>query len=1074
MAYDSPTVDIQVIDESFYASAGVGTVPLIVVATHKNKTHPSGSGIAEGTLPSKGGQLTVVNSQRDLIQYFGYPKFYQDDIGAPLHGYELNEFGLHAAYQYLSAANRVYIVNAAIDLTQLQPTNYKPTGLPVPGTFWFNTRTSAFGVQVSNGGSVPSTAWSSRTTLVLDTISEVETTLQGSIGHANADNMVPALSGTGHTLTINGTQISLPANATLRMVATAITSAGIANIQGAIRRNGGLDFLTIINTAAGTIDIAGTSNAVIIGLWGNSYKVITLPRTSIGSTGSFAILTLNTDNIIYQKVLPQNNIGLPDSSASPLWVIVGSPEWKRSTPTVVIGNNFTTMVPNSRLRINGIVVDFGTNNTTASIADAIMMAGIPNIYADAVSGSQIRIVNTAGGDLTFVNDANTPIAQLGISSLKGNELYYASHTKYPTGSVSGDVWIKTTEFNSGAKWNISVYSSVTGKWTAISAPLIGQKTPSGSQTRLQADDAAATALYSGNPATGVLYVRYDVYEDGTASHQIRRFNGANWEPLVYVDGVAEPVSDPDDGTLWYNENFRVDIMVNLDGETWVGYRNHPACAMTDAGGPFLSATAPLTQRNGSALVTNDLWINTSDRENYPALYRYNATTRRWVAVDKTDQTTPDGIVFDDARQDSGPLLSVSDTYTPYSESMYDLQISNFVDPDCVDARLYPDGVLLFNLRYSTGNVKEWRSGYFQDGQYGEVDYSLTDYQVGGASFPALDVDRLGRWVTVSGKKLDGSPYMLRKAQRKMVVESMAAALNANEAARNELNIFNLIAAPGYVELADEMIALNNDKKQVAFVLIDPPARLEPTAQAIQKWVAPSTDGQAQPSSEDSLGTNDANAAVYYPWGLSTNIDGADVMIPPSTMALRVIANNDNIAYPWYAPAGYTRGIVPNASSVGYLTSEGEFRSVILSEGQRDSLYVNKINPIAYMPGRGLMAYGQKTLYGNTSALDRINVARLVNYIRYQGDLLAKQFLFEPNIAHTRDVARITFERFLSDLVALNGVYDFLVVCDETNNTPTRIDRNELWIDIALAPVKTIEFIVIPLRIRNTGEDLTIT
>lgn len=1073
MAYDSPTVDIPVIDESYYASGGAGTIPLVVIATHKNKTHPSGTGIAEGTLPGNSGKLTSVNSQRDLIQYFGYPKFYQDDIGTSVHGYELNEYGLHAAYQYLNVANRVFIINAGVDLNQLQPSNFKPTGLPVPGTFWFNTRTSAFGLQVSDGGSVPGTAWTPRSTTVIDTISELDTQLIGVLGHQDRNAMVAALMGSGHSIVINGTVVALPTNATLVMVASAINAANINSIQAVILRNGGLDFLTLRNSSAGDISIAGTVSNVIIGLFGASYRNIQLPKSSIGTVGSFAIVTKYRDNLIYQKVLPLNNIGLTDSDATPIWVIVGSPEWKRSSPTLVVGSNFTAMTANSRLRINGIVVDFGTNNTTAAIADSIMMAGIPDIYADAVSSSQIRITNTAGGDLTFANDANTPMSQLGISSLKGNELYYAGHTKYPTGSVSGDVWIKTTEYNSGAKWIVSLYSGVTSKWMTLSAPLIGQKTPTGSQTRLQADDAAATALYSGNPSAGVLYVRYDVYEDGTASHEIRRFNGSVWEALSYQDGVAEPVSPASDGTFWYSEDFRADIMVNLDGERWVGYRNHPATALTDAGGPFLQASAPTAHRDGTALVTGDLWIDTSDVENYPALYRYNDGIRRWVAVDKTDQTTPSGIVFDDARQDSGVVLG-SGTYLPYSESSYDLQISDFVDPDCVDARLYPDGVLLFNLRYSTGNVKEWRSGYFQDGQYGDVDYSLTDYQVGGSTFPALDVERLGRWVTVSGKKLDGSPYMLRKAQRKMIVESMAAAVNANEDARAESAFFTLIAAPGYVELADEMIALNRDKKEVAFVLIDPPARLEPTAQAIQKWASPSTTGQDLPSSEDYLGTSYAYSAVYYPWGLSTNIDGTTVMIPPSTMAMRVIANNDKLAYQWFAPAGYNRGMVPNATSVGYLTREGEFRATILSEAQRDSLYVNKINPIAYMPGRGLVVYGQKTLHGNTTALDRINVARLINYIRYNGDLLARQFLFEPNTAHTREVARVTFERFLSDLIALDGLYDFLVVCDDSNNTPTRIDRNELWIDIAIAPVKTIEFIIIPLRVRNTGESLSIT
>jgi phage tail sheath protein FI len=117
-------------------------------------------------------------------------------------------------------------------------------------------------------------------------------------------------------------------------------------------------------------------------------------------------------------------------------------------------------------------------------------------------------------------------------------------------------------------------------------------------------------------------------------------------------------------------------------------------------------------------------------------------------------------------------------------------------------------------------------------------------------------------------------------------------------------------------------------------------------------------------------------------------------------------------------------------------------------------------------------FGQKTLSPVASALDRINVARLIVHLRYQLDLIAKPFLFEPNDRITRDQVVDTFNRFMEDLVSKRALFDFLVVCDESNNTPARIDRNELYIDIAIQPVKAIEFIYIPLRIKNTGESLT--
>jgi phage tail sheath protein FI len=102
-------------------------------------------------------------------------------------------------------------------------------------------------------------------------------------------------------------------------------------------------------------------------------------------------------------------------------------------------------------------------------------------------------------------------------------------------------------------------------------------------------------------------------------------------------------------------------------------------------------------------------------------------------------------------------------------------------------------------------------------------------------------------------------------------------------------------------------------------------------------------------------------------------------------------------------------------------------------------------------------------------LDRINVARLVIYLRRQLSSLAKPYIFEPNDKLTRDEIKAAVETLLVELVGQRALYDFLVVCDESNNTPARIDRNELWIDIAIEPVKAVEFIYIPLRLKNTGE-----
>ena len=208
---------------------------------------------------------------------------------------------------------------------------------------------------------------------------------------------------------------------------------------------------------------------------------------------------------------------------------------------------------------------------------------------------------------------------------------------------------------------------------------------------------------------------------------------------------------------------------------------------------------------------------------------------------------------------------------------------------------------------------------------------------------------------------------------------------------------------------------------------------------------------------------------FIPSLFTSDNAGNNVVVPASHGILRTIALSDHVSFPWFAPAGTRRGGITNASASGFIDSEGEFKSIALNEGQRDTLYSNAINPVTFLSGAGLVNFGQKTRAKNASALDRINVARLVVYLRSQLNKLAKPYIFEPNDKITRDEIKAQVDSLLLELVGQRALYDFLVVCDESNNTPTRIDRNELYVDVAIEPVKAVEFIYIPLRLKNTGE-----
>jgi hypothetical protein len=472
---------------------------------------------------------------------------------------------------------------------------------------------------------------------------------------------------------------------------------------------------------------------------------------------------------------------------------------------------------------------------------------------------------------------------------------------------------------------------------------------------------------------------------------------------------------------------------------------------TDHNGPIVSATRPKTQSNGtSPLADMDLWVDTSDLENYPLLKRYNDAFKRWDLVDTTDQTTEAGILFADAR-----WSGAGDDVMP--DSIQTLLTYDYLDPDAPDPALYPQGMLLWNTRRSGFNVKRFVQNYIDtyadNRRFGNV--SMSDY------YPH-------RWVTESGNQTDGSGSFGRHAQRKVVIQSLQAMVNSNETIRDtERNSFNLLAAPGYPELIGEMINLNNDRGLTAFVVGDSPARLNPSATNLNNW-GTNLAGSLQ---DDDMGlvSKDEYMGVFYPWGFTSDNLGRDIAVPPSHMICRMIALNDQVAYPWFAPAGTRRGGITNATAVGYVTAEGEFSSVALNDGQRDTLYNVAVNPITYFTGAGLVNFGQKTRARGASALDRINVARLVIFLRNQLNKLAKPYIFEPNDKITRDEIKQQIESLLLELVGQRALYDFLVVCDESNNTPNRIDRSELHVDIAIEPVKAVEFIYIPVRLKNTGE-----
>jgi uncharacterized protein len=205
--------------------------------------------------------------------------------------------------------------------------------------------------------------------------------------------------------------------------------------------------------------------------------------------------------------------------------------------------------------------------------------------------------------------------------------------------------------------------------------------------------------------------------------------------------------------------------------------------------------------------------------------------------------------------------------------------------------------------------------------------------------------------------------------------------------------------------------------------------------------------------------NTSYAAAYWPWVQTIDPDAASlVWVPASTMMAGVYAFNDNVSEPWFAPAGINRGGLGNV-----VRAEKK-----LTQANRDTLYSNKVNPISTFPGTGVVAYGQKTLQTRASALDRVNVRRLLIALKSYISQVAQNLVFEQNTIATRNQFLSQVNPYLESVQQRQGLYAFSVIMDDSNNTADVIDRNQMVGQIYIQPTKTAEFIYLDFNILPTG------
>ena len=1093
MALVSPGVQVSVIDESFYTPAEPGTVPMIFVVSGQDKTNGAGTGTATATTKANAGKPFLVTSQRELTDLFGDPSFQIDSNNNPVHGGELNEYGLQAAYSYLGVASRAYVVRADVDTGQLNPSANAPSANPADGTYWLDTQISRYGIFEWNGNGITTTGGQTFTNKVPTVITDKSKLVGGDA----TSNPKPSIGAIGDyvlvaTTTWNRLYYKNADNAWVKVGSSAWANSwptiqgSVASASATFTIGDAIDINstrvaftgTTLTQVVADINVVTATTGITAKVQDNKITLFSNGTEADDSSGANLTLSNDTGTPLTTLGLTAGSYYAPALSIAPHTSV---PEFKttdtQSRPTGSIW--FKTTDPNLGAKVRAKV----WNDTTKLWVDSPVPMYADNMTAlntlDKTGGGQNLAVGTLYAQ-TNIGESSTSLFDFKIFRRISASPTTITSSAVTTGMfASGPHQFGIAETTVGSS-TLSATKTVTltldgtsGDAETIAegingAGLTNVTASVDAQNRVVIAHSKAGDFRLINTATFLTTLGFSAFVDsntGTpnlysapSGDSTFDFVATNWKVLSYTASEDAPNALAANGTLWYNSIVdEVDIMIH-NGSTWVGYQdatspvyNSDAAEKTDPAGPLVSATEPTKQSDGTALKTGDLWIDTADIENYPTIYKYNAATAKWNLVDEGDQTTEDGILFADARYGTNGANSAT------AASIADLMASNFLDFDAPDPALYPKGMLLWNLRRSGFNVKKFVRNYVNTANDNE---RFND--------ESMDAYYTHRWVTESANQEDGSGTFGRKSQRKVVVQALQALVNSNQDIRDdESRLFNVMATPNYPELIGEMIALNNDRGLTAFIVGDSPMRLTPDATSLNDWG--NNVALAVEDNDNGLVSRDEYLGVFYPSLFTSDNAGNNVVVPASHGILRTFALSDQVSFPWFAPAGTRRGGITNASAAGYIDAEGEFVSVALNEGQRDTLYSLNINPITFLTGAGLVNFGQKTRARNASSLDRINVSRLVIYLRSQLNKLAKPFIFEPNDKITRDEMKQQVDALLLELVGQRALYDFLVVCDESNNTPNRIDRNELHVDIAIEPVKAVEFIYIPLRLKNTGE-----
>jgi hypothetical protein len=794
----SPGVQVTVIDESNYAPTSVGTVPFILLATAQDKLTPAGT-IAPATTAANIGQIYTVGSQRELVSLFGMPTFPTDASGNRIFGSELAEYGLHAAYNVLDIISSAYIVRADIDLNQLQQTSVRPYAPAAGGTLWLNSATTSWGLF----------AW--------DSVAQAFSTITPNFiyNSAQTDQYNVPLNSFGNigdyvivgTTTYNPCYYKNYLNTWVLVGSTNWASTSAPAVTANFQNVSNLTPGSVIKINNTTITLGSTTDSALVAqinaqnggagitglhaaMVGNKFTLFVTPASMSNGTnvdGAVSIQNVSGDALVKLGITAGTQYG-PVVQFSPHTSV---PQWKsiyaqpRPTGSIwVKTTNYNFGANLSSYRRNSIT------NTWDLIPNLLYSGNSSALYGlDPTNGG----LNIARGTLyTQYNPEKDGTVQFRtyIRGTTGPTIVTGAASN-PTLTAGQQFTIFATQVGSStltSVYTVTVPSSPNNTVAGVAAAISASNIVQGSKVLVTASVNSSGNLVITHNFGGAIYINdinggntlatlgfttnltYVTASDSTPGQLVF----SNWilptMPAI-IEQPNEPTAIPDSGTLWVSSGTDVDIMIN-SGHAWKGYQNVSQDArgynlmMCDPNGPIITASMPTANSMGNALAYGDIWIDTTDFDNYPSIYRWESVsgTDTWVQLDLTDATTENGIVFADARWDKD---GTSDIFLDPIPLITDLLKSDHVDLDAPDPTLYPIGCLLFNTRRSTNNVKKYIKNYFNTN-----------------AFPLVGLPQVtDTWQSYSGKNWNNVPFFGRKAVRNVVVARLEEAVDTNTVLR---------------------------------------------------------------------------------------------------------------------------------------------------------------------------------------------------------------------------------------------------------------------------------------------------